>query len=548
MWRTVVAFLMLMSQGSLAAQDPDMQRVAGELEPKVEELRATGSVRIGDRVVTRSSLTLDVYEQRDFLPLWSDRRAAGALLQAIVAIRQHGLDPEAYHLSALAMGDGREPGAARIAELDLLRTDAFVRMSRHLRFGKVKPDGPSGRTDSPWRFGGEDALEHVLDVVGSGRVQQALAELPPHHFVYEGLMAALADLRRIEAAGGWKTVPDGPTLALGSVDRRVPMLRRRLGTDDDLGGSSPHSGPALRFDTDLESAVRSFQHRHGLNEDGVVGRATLAALNVPVARRIEQVRISLERARWFAQELPDTFVAVNVAGAKAYLLRGDSTVFETRAIVGKNHTQTPVFTAPMTYIDLNPTWTVPWSSVGEVLDAVRSDPRYLDRQGFEILDGSGRALDPSEVDFARYTASSFPYVFRQEPGPTNPMGKIKLMFPNEHSVYLHDTPRRGLFAEEERLFSHGCIRIQEPLELAERVIGDPQTWNRETLRAAIETGETRTVRLATPMPVFVLYWTASVDLHGELHFYRDVYDRDAAILEALDANEAHDGTPSEGSR
>jgi murein L,D-transpeptidase YcbB/YkuD len=155
-----------------------------------------------------------------------------------------------------------------------------------------------------------------------------------------------------------------------------------------------------------------------------------------------------------------------------------------------------------------------------------------------VLDGSRRAIDPAEIDFANYTAKSFPYVFRQDPGPANALGRIKLMFPNQYSVYLHDTPTRGLFAREERLFSHGCIRIEDPLGLAELVLGDPLRWNRETLQAAIDTRESRTIRLVRPVPVFVLYWTASVDLHGDLHIYRDAYDRDAAVLAELDAGAA----------
>jgi murein L,D-transpeptidase YcbB/YkuD len=189
---------------------------------------------------------------------------------------------------------------------------------------------------------------------------------------------------------------------------------------------------------------------------------------------------------------------------------------------------------------------VPSGIVGEVLDRVKREPGYLGDQGMRVLDRSGRVVDPSEIDFSRYTSASFPYVFRQDPGPANALGRIKLMFPNEHSVYLHDTPARALFEREERLFSHGCIRVQDPLGLAELVLGDPDRWNRETLQAAIDAGGTQTLPLARPLPVFVLYWTAAVDLHGELHFYRDVYDRDAAILGVLDSGRAAGTSGGEG--
>ncbi len=541
MWSLAFALSILFSGGG----DVAAPSTADEIKWRVEQLRATGELRVAGRRIERRALLLDVYERRGFRPLWTHPAAVDGLARAIEAAELHGLVSEHYHRSLLSAEVGTAPPSAvsggavaspgRAADLDLLRTDAFVRLSHHLRFGKVEPEGPSSGVDASWPFGGPDALDSLVGVVSSGRVEEALAGLAPGHFVYQGLVAALADLRGSAAAGAWETIPGGPTLRRDSTDVRVPALRRRLGLMPPFAaGEGPDT---LRFDAMLEAAVTSFQHRHGLNEDGMVGAATRSALNVPMERRIDQLRVNLERARWVAHQLPDTFVAVNVAGARVYVLNRDSVAFETRGIVGTDYTRTPLFSAPMLYVDLSPTWTVPASVNGEVLDALREDSTYLERQGIRVLDGSGREVDPSEIDFSRFTGPTFPYVFRQDPGPTNPLGEIKLMFPNEHSVYLHDTPSRGLFAQEERLFSHGCIRVQNPLGLAEVVLGDPERWNPETLRTAIDEGVTRTIPLDEPMPVYVLYWTASVDLHGELHFYRDVYRRDAAILAGLDTDD-----------
>ena len=549
--RSLVLALSILALGAAAIGGQERQDfpnalldpAAYEIKWRVEQLRAAGELQVAGRRIESRDLTLEAYERRGFRPLWENPAAVRGLERAIAAAGEQGLNPEHYHLSALsersgvpalsAAANGGQPSARRAAELDLLRTDALVHLSSHLRFGKLEPEGPSARGEGSWRFGGPSALDSLLAVVSSGRVEEALAGLPPRHFVYHGLVTALADLRRDSAGGAWDSIPDGPTMRRDSVDARVPSLRRRLGLP-----APAEAGPdTLRFDATLEAAVEAFQHRHGLNEDGSVGDATRAALNVPVEQRIDQIRVNLERARWVAHALPDTFVAVNVAGARVYVLHGDSVVFETRAIVGTDYTRTPLFSAPMLYIDLNPTWTVPVSIAGEVLDALGRDPTYLESQGMRVLDASGREVDPEEIDFSRYTGPTFPYVFRQDPGPTNALGEIKLMFPNEHSVYLHDTPSRGLFAQEERLFSHGCIRVQDPLGLAESVLGDPERWSRDTLRTEIETGVTRTLRLGRPIPVYVLYWTASVDLHGELHFYSDAYGRDASILAALDTED-----------
>lgn len=536
---TMTAFWSVVCAVPLAAQDGGTASVAEVLQRKVERLRTTGSLWIGDEVIPRLELTLAVYEQRDFLPLWTNPEAVKSLLRGIADVRGDGLDPRDYHGLALTDASGANPGPAGAADLDLLRTDAFVRIAHHLRFGKARPTGPLSGTGTPWRFGAPDAVGEMVAVVASGRVRESLDALRPRHPAYRGLREALAGLYRVQAAGGWRTIPSGPTMERGSTDERVPPLRHRLAMTGDLDVDADELRRGretdLRVDSALADAIRSFQHRHGLNEDGRAGRRTLEALNVSVERRIEQVRVNLERARWSTRELPDTLVAVNVAGAKIHFLEGDRREFESRAIVGRAGRETPSFTAPMVYVELNPTWTVPSGIVGEILGRVRDDPGYLQRQQMKVLDRAGQEIDPTAVDFSRYAPDDFPYVFRQDPGPENALGRIKLMFPNPYSVYLHDTPTRDLFAAEERLFSHGCIRVEDPLGLAELVLGDPLVWNRETLDAAIRTGKTRTLRLPRPVPVFVLYWTASVDREGELHFYRDVYDRDPRILTELDA-------------
>jgi murein L,D-transpeptidase YcbB/YkuD len=530
-WLVVAGFALTFAQ-PVTAQLTRVDAVATELKWRVERLRSEGRVEAFDEGIGSDPLTLAVYEQRGFAPLWTDPASLESLLRAVDAVAQDGLDPEDYHRSSLARGLEQPFDTGRRAELDLVATDAFVRLAHDLRYGKVRPEGPAGGTNS-WPFGGSDAVDQLVAIVSSGRVVTALYDLRPRHFMYDGLVRALAAYRAIQKRGGWDSIPTGPTMGLDSADMRVPALRGRLVIEGDLRPDEAVGGYV--FDPRLEEGVKSFQHRHGLNEDGRVGDVTLAALNVPVERRIDQLRVNLERARWIAHVLPDTLVAVNVAGARVYVLEGDSVVFESRAIVGKDYTKTPVFTAPMRYVDLNPTWTVPPGIVGEVLADIRREPGYLERHSMKVLDAPGHEVDPAGVDFSQYTDSTFPYVFRQEPGPTNPLGRIKLMFPNEHNVYLHDTPTPELFGREERLFSHGCIRVEDPLGLAELVLGEPTTWNRATLREAIDSGAQRTIRLPTPIPVFVLYWTAAVDLQGTIHFSEDVYRRDAGILSALNA-------------
>ncbi len=412
---------------------------------------------------------------------------------------------------------------------------------------------------------GDDPAADIAALARSDAIYARVRALRPAHFAYAGLLDALARLRRIAAAGGWPRVGTGPALrAEGGVTlraeggvavradsataaaegrregaapqssssgERVLALRRRLAINGDLSAAADTAG--ARFDAALDDAVRAFQRRHALNDDGVVGPATLAQLDLPVAARVAQVRANLERARWLPREREPALVVVNVAGATVYFVRDGAIRLETRAVVGKPSTATPLFRADLRSVELNPTWTVPPGIVGEVLRAVRRDAGYLRKQGMRVIDRSGRRVDPSRIDFSRYSARSFPYVFRQDPGPLNPLGRIKLVFPNRYNVYLHDTSAPALFELEERACSHGCIRVQDPVDLAELVLDDAR-WSRDSLDAAIATGATRMIAVRRPLPVVVLYWTAAVDRAGTLHFYRDVYRRDPPLLKALD--------------
>jgi murein L,D-transpeptidase YcbB/YkuD len=352
--------------------------------------------------------------------------------------------------------------------------------------------------------------------------------------LYPVMQRKLAEYRAIEAAGGWPAVPDGPTLRPGDTDPRVSVLRQRLAVTGDLPAGGPALADPAAFDDAVVAGVRSFQRRHGLDADGVVGRATLAALNVPVAQRIDQLRLTLERARWVVDETPGEAVVVNVAGAEVFVARDGEVTWWRRAIVGREARQTPIFKGRMTYLELNPTWTVPPTILREdVLPKVRRNRGYLREHDMRVLTQAGKPVDPAAVDFG---ARPFPYMIRQDAGPKNPLGLIKLMFPNRHNVYLHDTPGRELFGKAARNFSSGCIRIEDPFELAAIVLRDPARWTAESLRAATDDGKTRRLNLREPWPVLILYWTATLDAEGRVRFLPDVYRRDPALLAALNGD------------
>jgi murein L,D-transpeptidase YcbB/YkuD len=270
----------------------------------------------------------------------------------------------------------------------------------------------------------------------------------------------------------------------------------------------------------------------------VAGKTTIAALNVPVGERIAQVRVNLERLRWVARDLAGDFLLVDIAGFSARLWLDGALAWSSRAVVGRPYRRTPVFRAQMKYLVVNPEWNVPPTILREdVLPKVIRNRGYLAQHRMRVLDGAGRALDPAAIDWAKYRTQprAFPYRIVEAPGKDNPLGAIKFMFPNEHSVYLHDTPARALFGRPVRAFSSGCIRIEEPLALARLLLDDEARWSEEKLREAIAAGTTQTVAVKRTVPVLLLYFTASVAPDGELQFRPDLYGRDRAVLAALAA-------------
>jgi murein L,D-transpeptidase YcbB/YkuD len=488
----------------------------------------------------------ELYKARDFRPIWcaatGPRSLATDLLDAIRDAEQHALIPYDYHLDTLTglMDDARflvepmrRPDTEFLADLDVLLTDAFLMYASHLFAGRVNPE--TIHTEWVAHLRRADLVRALEGGLASGRMKEALEQLAPPHRGYAGLRRHLTEYRRIVAAGGWPTMPDGPSLRPGDVNPHVSVLRQRLRITGDL--TTCTTAEPQRFDPDLEAAVRRFQGRHGLEVDGVVGRRTRAALNVTAEARVRQIELNMERWRWLPHDLGPRHVLVNIAEYQLTVVESGSDVVIMRAIVGADHRRTPVFTGTMTYLVINPFWNIPPRIARQdILPRVRADVGYLREYSIRVL-ADWRAdapeIDPETIDWSRVSAARLPFRFRQDPGPANALGRIKFMFPNKFHVYLHDTPTRDLFARVRRGFSSGCIRVERPLELAEFVLRDDPVWDREAITDAIDSGQRHIIPVPDPLPVHLLYWTASVNDRGLLHFRDDIYDRDRPLHEAL---------------
>lgn len=537
MWRSAALGLLLGLSFASPGQGADTARLFELIRAETELLRASGKVSYTGIDVLEPELVAEIYERNRFAPLWTDQVRVAALPAVIRSGYNDGLQPANYHLARIervleSQAAGRSLTDRGLAVFDLLLTDSLARLVLDLRFGSVDRALHPGDDAPAHRIDGLEPVLAIEQLIDSQSLSSALTSVLPRSPQYLRLRAALQQYRSIANAGGWPVIRDGPTISPGSRDPRVATLARRLGATVDLAAGDAEFAV---YDEVLQGAVRRFQSRHGLEMDAEIGPATLRAMNVPANARIDQIRINLERARWFYDAEREDFVIVNVPAFRAFLIRDGATIWTSRVIVGEVDTETPLFQSQLKYVVLNPTWTVPYKIASEeLLPSIQRDPSFLSRGGYELFDRAGDPVDPAQVDWTRFSRNNFPFTLVQQPGPANQLGRIKFVFPNEYAVFMHDTPAKNLFAEACRAFSHGCIRLDQPVDFAAQLL-KRGGWSRERLDAQLEVAETQTIFLDDPLPVFIVYWTAVVDDGGKVHFFDDIYARDSALLDALDS-------------
>jgi len=485
--------------------------------------------------VASAELLGEIYGRLDYAMVWSDPTKIDRWIESVEASARDGFDVSDFRLAELRKAKRElqtlnEPTPERRARIEILLSDSVVRLAFSQVFGKVNPYG----LDENWNYrrerrevSPEDALVALLNSPSPGaEIDQFIARGP----LYNALRDAHERYRAIEADGGWPMVPNGDTIRPGDADPRIAAIAERLAVSRDIESAT---SAANRLDEYLEAGVRRFQSRHGLDADGIIGKGTLAAMNVPARDRVVTLQVNLDRVRWLADDIEDEMVVVNIAGFEAYLMRSGELVWRTRVQVGKSYHQTPVFRDEITYIAVNPTWTVPYSiATKEMLPKLKSDPTYLVSREFDVKDRNGIIVDSTRVDWQSLSRGNFPYTLVQRPGPANALGRVKFIFPNKHAVYLHDTPSKYLFERAGRAFSHGCIRTQNPFDLAELLLA-PQGWDRQRIQETLDSKELTNIVLETPMPVLLTYFTVRVDSNGTVNFFDDVYKRDERVAEAL---------------
>lgn len=541
---TAFCILSCLAASSASQSPPDA--ISEGIRRHIEEKIHTRSFSCRGEILCGISLIPSFYKKRDYRPAWitDDPLFAKAreLADAIRDAHKEALSPENYHLSKIekllgkARSADQSPGSQNeklLVDLDLLLTDAFLLYASHLASGRVNPETMYAEWEA---FSPDIDLAKVLqNALDSGRIKASLQAMIPNPAGYAKLREALAQYQQIRDKGGWPTVATGKTVKRGDRDDRVMMMKKRLTVTGDFPSDAGENEGL--FDSILEQSVKEFQKRHGLTMDGAVGSRTTAALNVPVEDRIRQIELNMERFRWFPGNLGRRYILVNIADFGLTVVENEKPVMKMKVVAGKTMRKTPVFSEKMKYIELNPYWNVPPQiAVKDIAPKVCRKSRYLSERKIEVFAHWGQdpaKIDPAGIDWCRVNQKNFRFKLRQQPGPKNALGRIKFMFPNKYSVYMHDTPERNLFDKSSRGFSSGCIRVEKPVELALFLLKNTPTWTYEKLMTDIDAGKQKTVTLQDPIFVHLFYWTAWADDQGNVHFRDDVYERDTDLHRAL---------------
>ena len=544
----LMVFLNLTPSG-LAADQDSFSRVGELLRIRIDVAGDPPLLYVAGKKIHAVDALPRFYELRNFQPAWTVQgkpmENMSTFLTALNAADQHGLRPEVYHadtiheiLESLNKIEhiSPDPDFYLLADLDLLLTDAFLTYGSHLLAGQVNPE----TFDPEWIANrrGADMAMILQNALNSGKIYESLRSLWPKHEGYLRLYETFNQYRSLLESGvRFSRLPDGPKMELGNRSDRVAMLRSRLADEPELQDGFL-AGETDLFDKNLKMAVIDFQSRHGLEMDGIVGRQTLAALNTSLEEKVDRIRLNLERWRWLPEDLGYRSIQVNIADFRLKVVEDEQTVLEMKIIVGKDYRKTPVFSDRISYMVLNPSWNVPRSiAVNDKLPLIRKNPGYLVQQKMRVYSSwkaDAREINPYDINWSNVTKSNFNYRLRQEPGPNNALGRIKFMFPNRFNVYLHDTPSRELFNRTSRTFSSGCIRIQKPEELALYLLKDDPRWNPEKFRKTLDNMKEQSIRLLSPVPVHLLYWTVFVDDDGVVQFRNDIYERDEQLAIALE--------------
>jgi murein L,D-transpeptidase YcbB/YkuD len=497
----------------------------------IEYLQTESILPVLQEPVYNRDLLMEIYESNNFKPLWDDKSYALRCIEALAESNQFGLLPQDYHVPVLDSLYHNEITGEN-PQFDVLLTDGLLLYAHHLLNGKLNPRDFFFTWNFPQRTIYQDSIQDFLKNARKGKVLEDLKEHHPSFDIYWQLVKERAKWMEIDnKTDEWDPIMIVKAIKPGDSTQQFGNILNRLKQLEYLPEQIVITD---RYDSIYLSAVINFQRVHGLDPDGVIGSKTIQYLNMSIKGRIQKIDVNLERLRWLSGGADENMVFVNIAGFHLTVVKDKSIVWDTPVMTGAVDTQTPVFTSQLKYLVFNPSWTVPRGILYRSLfDKMKADPSFITKNNYSILDGAGNAVDPLIIKWDTLVFKNFRYTVVQNPGPGNAMGVVKFMFPNQYSIYLHDTPSKSLFSKSARAFSNGCIRVKDPLILAQILLNDENRYNAEKIKEIVDSRITRTVFLKEPVTILLVYFTVDTDQWGGIVFHDDIYRRDQAILNKL---------------
>lgn len=469
------------------------------------------------------------YAERENASVWSNNELRKGFIEILKNAEAEGLYFIDYHGKEIenieaSLNSQKDDEKSRY---DILLTDAYFKFGSHLLNGKTDPQKIHEIFDIPKN---QENLSLLLkNSLDDNSLDSAFNKLRPNHPVYKQLITSLKVYKeKMLDSEEFKEIDGGEMIKPGMQDVRLPKIKFRLmvlGYLKDIDPfSNDHSQP-------VQDAIKQVQLENGLLSDGIIGNSTIKLLNIDYKDRYNQILANLERWRWYPRDLGDHYILVNIANYHLDVVKDDELVRSHKTMVGTDIRKTPIFSEEIKYIVFNPNWTIPPTiKTKDVIPGMRKDPNYLNRKNIDVYSSNGVKLDPSEVDWDSNNVKS--YTYRQKPGSSNPLGKVKIIYPNKHLIYLHDTPSKSLFARNSRAQSSGCIRVENVMELAEYLLSDQSAYNSEKINEILETGKLTEVRVKQQLKVHHLYWTAWME-NEKPRFTEDIYNYDEKIIEEL---------------
>ena len=473
-----------------------------------------------------------IYRERDYESLWRDGKILHSFYTSLQEADKEGLEFNDYHGKEIdSLLSVPTLDSQQAARLDLLLSDAFLTYAHDLYFGKLDPE----ELHEIWGISRKekDFSELLKQGVGNNEIALILEDLKPSHQVYRELKKSLAEYRELKAdETSVNKIPHGDLIKPEESDPRVPAIAHRLQELKKFESKNPEIGET--YSQALVEAVKEFQKSKSIQADGIIGNSTIDELNKGPKDIYNQILANLERWRWYPRDLGEHYILVNIPNFKLAVVKDGDTIRQHNVIAGAKERPTPIFSDTVDHLVLNPTWTVPPTIKSQdILPKMAADPSYSSRNNMIVTGLDGEQVNPSMMDWSSNEAMN--YSFTQQPGPSNPLGRVKIMYPNKYLIYLHDTPAKSLFSQTQRAESSGCVRVENALDLSAYIVENQPEWKKERIEEVIQSGKTTTVKVDRPIQVHHFYWTAW-RAGNETVIINDVYDLDKQIYTKLLSN------------